>query len=70
VLHLSTSGPEFLVIAEFYDKMASWEHSVVKDSGLSPVSAKKRFWMHTFSYSDLGETMTSAGFGTTVCYAR
>jgi DNA-binding MarR family transcriptional regulator len=23
-------------LAEFYDKMASWEHSIVKDSGLSP----------------------------------
>ncbi len=23
-------------LAEFYDKMSSWEHSVVKDSGLSP----------------------------------
>ena len=28
-------------LAEFYDKMASWEHSVVKDSGLSPAQ------MHT-----------------------
>lgn len=28
-------------LAEFYDKMASWEHSVVKDSGLSPTQ------MHT-----------------------
>lgn len=27
--------------AEFYDKMASWEHSIVKDSGLSPAQ------MHT-----------------------
>lgn len=23
-------------LAEFYDKMASWEYSIVKDSGLSP----------------------------------
>jgi DNA-binding MarR family transcriptional regulator len=23
-------------LAEFYDKMSSWEHSIVKDSGLSP----------------------------------
>ncbi|MFT5701071.1 MAG: DNA-binding MarR family transcriptional regulator [Desulforhopalus sp.] len=23
-------------LAEFYDKMASWEHSIVTDSGLSP----------------------------------
>jgi DNA-binding MarR family transcriptional regulator len=28
-------------LAEFYDKMASWEHSIVKDSGLSPAQ------MHT-----------------------
>ena len=28
-------------LAEIYDKMASWEHSVVKDSGLSPAQ------MHT-----------------------
>lgn len=27
--------------AEFYDKFASWEHSIVKDSGLSPAQ------MHT-----------------------
>lgn len=27
--------------AEFYDKMASWEHSIVKESGLSPAQ------MHT-----------------------
>ncbi len=27
--------------AEFYDKIASWEHSIVKDTGLSPVQ------MHT-----------------------
>ncbi len=27
--------------AEFYDKMASWEHSIVNDSGLSPAQ------MHT-----------------------
>ena len=27
--------------AEFYDKIASWEHSIVKDSGLSPAQ------MHT-----------------------
>jgi DNA-binding MarR family transcriptional regulator len=30
-----------LQLAEFYDKMASWEHSIVKDSGLSPAQ------MHT-----------------------
>lgn len=28
-------------LAEFYNKMASWEHSIVKDSGLSPAQ------MHT-----------------------
>ena len=28
-------------LVEFYDKMASWEHSIVKDSGLSPAQ------MHT-----------------------
>lgn len=28
-------------LVEFYDKMSSWEHSVVKDSGLSPAQ------MHT-----------------------
>lgn len=28
-------------LAEFYDKMASWEHSIVKESGLSPAQ------MHT-----------------------
>ena len=28
-------------LAEFYDKMSSWEHSIVKDSGLSPAQ------MHT-----------------------
>jgi DNA-binding MarR family transcriptional regulator len=28
-------------LAEFYDKMASWEHSIVKDNGLSPAQ------MHT-----------------------
>ena len=29
------------LFAEFYDKIASWEHSIVKDSGLSPAQ------MHT-----------------------
>jgi len=28
-------------LAEFYDKMSSWEHSIVRDSGLSPAQ------MHT-----------------------
>lgn len=59
----------YLALTEsFYyekQKVTLSQHIVIDEDGGTEVY---RFWIHTFSHSDLGEIMSSAGFSATVCY--
>ncbi len=60
--------PYLALTESFYyekQKVTLSQHIIIDEDGETEVY---RFWIHTFSHSDLGEIMSSAGFNTVECY--
>jgi ubiquinone/menaquinone biosynthesis C-methylase UbiE len=62
------SKPYLALTESFYyekEKVTLSQHIIMEENGETEVY---RFWIHTFSHSDLEEIVSSAGFSTITCY--